>query len=186
MADKDFNRSLSRYLSARKRWRPQYLPTFSLPRKKTRIMMEGGEVVEAEPEPSTLDRFKAWYGSRFTRSNESEDVDMGSLNSDFEAEPVYEAEEEPVQVELVQDMPDASGPGFFDRLKMKFSRSSRAEEDVSPQELFLDELKGDMKLVASNFVGVMETLSHRQREKVKATEEFDTIKEVFRKHNIIK
>jgi len=178
----EFNKNLSRYLSARKRWRPSYNSLY-FRLSKPRLRSEDGSAFNAE-DLTIRRRFAAWYDRQFAKKQteylglpvlgETETVDLNEA-------PVS------VHVETISDEQTVVKESFFARLRAKFSRQEVPQ--VSAEEIdniYVEDMKSDLKKVANRFVGIVEKLGHRHREQLKNTQEFNEIKEIFRKHNIIK
>lgn len=186
MSKLDFNKNMSRYLSARRRWRPSYsspLAKLSLSRSKI-VLNDAGNLQEVKSELEVKRRFREWYQDHFSRQKQTQVVEEISfeepVTDDFDAD--FAVDDVP-EVEPVQQR----GPGLWARFSSYFSRQEHAAPSREQiDEVFSDDVKGDLKDVAQHFVGIVEKLSHRQREVVKQTHEFEAIKDVFRKHNIIK
>ncbi|HLC84411.1 MAG TPA: hypothetical protein VJH22_01315 [Candidatus Nanoarchaeia archaeon] len=208
MADRmDFNRNLSRYLSARKRWRPRAASPFSLRLPFSKVELDEN----GEAPPSWTSKIRAWYGEMRSSHEDSgaflhRRIAPNERNSPYQS-PMPAAEEQPMpepyeelpeahdeldddlneepRVEI-DDVPPPASPGLFQRIGGWFSRTPDAPVEHEIQEVFVDELRGDLKVLATNFVGILEHMSHREREKIKQTEQFTSMKDIFRKHNIIK
>ena len=158
---------------------------------KERAELQHKEISRKEQEKRSKaqrSQFKSNLNMLFTLINEQkpqQDVEMPYVEESLEVEPAQlEQPVESVQVEEYQE--DSSSPGFFARLSSMFSRDAPTPEYEPIENVHVDDMKNDLKFVASNFVGLMEQMGHRNRERVKNTEEFAEIKEIFKKHSIIK
>ena len=181
MADRmDFNRNLSRYLSARKRWRPRAASPFSLRLPFSKVELDEN----GEAPPSWTSKIRAWYRSPMPAAEEQPMPEPNEELPEAHDELDDDLNEEP-RVEI-DDVPPPASPGLFQRIGGWFSRTPDAPVEHEIQEVFVDELRGDLKVLATNFVGILEHMSHREREKIKQTEQFTSMKDIFRKHNIIK
>lgn len=178
----DFNKDISRYLSARKRWRPSY-KGLSLRFTRPTIKMGPDGALHSE-ERTIKQRFSEWYAERFPK-NESAEV---MVHDDFavDSEPVSVVQEPLHLEEYAEDASYSESSGLWSRVSSIFERKPLPVAEEPIEAVHVQDMKSDLKHLANNFVGLMECMNHRQRERVKATKEFGQMKELFQKHNIIK